>query len=48
MRKKRQLETDEQRSERTGVRAQRRVDDAAEADRAIDAMVKQSIKLHGA
>ena len=48
MRKKRELETDEQRSERTGIKTQRRIDDAAEADRAIDAMVKQSIKLHGA
>lgn len=48
MRKKRDLETDEQRSQRSGIKAQRRIDDAAEADRAIDAMVKQSIKLHGA
>ena len=48
MRKKRNPETDEQRSERSGIKTQRRIDDAAAADRAIDDMVKQSIKLHGA
>lgn len=47
MRKKRTRETEEQRDERIEKDSQRRIDDAAKADEAIDAMVKKSIKLHG-
>jgi hypothetical protein len=47
MRKTRTPETEEQRNHRFEKKAQRRIDDAAEADKAIDAMVKQSIELHG-
>jgi hypothetical protein len=48
MRKKREPETDEHRIERTGKEAVRRVDDLAAAERAIDAAIRKSIKLHGA
>lgn len=47
MRKKRTPETEGQRNERFEKETQRRIDDAAAADKAIDAMVKQSIELHG-
>jgi hypothetical protein len=47
MRKKRSPETEEQRNERIENEAQRRSDDVAAEDNAIDAMVKRSIKLHG-
>lgn len=47
MRKKRNPETGEQRSERFEKEAQRRIDDAAAEDNDIDAMVKRSIELHG-
>lgn len=40
-------ENEEQRNERFEKVAQKRIDDASAADKAIDAMVKQSIKLHG-
>lgn len=47
MRKPRTLETDEQRSARAAREARNRIDDDAAADRALDAMVRQSIKQHG-
>ena len=47
MRKKRNLESGEQRSNRLEKQAGKRIDDAAEADKAIDAMVKRSIELNG-
>ena len=47
MRKKRTLETGEQRSKRLDQQAGKRTDAAAEADKAIDAMVKRSIELNG-
>ena len=47
MRKKRIPETEEQRDERVAKQAQRRNEDTAAVDDAIDAMVKRSIKLHG-
>ena len=47
MRKPRPPETDEQRSARADRKAQTRSDDSAAADRALDAMVRQSIKQHG-
>jgi hypothetical protein len=47
MRKKRTRETEERRNERVAKQAQRRNEDTAADDDAIDAMVKQSIRLHG-
>jgi hypothetical protein len=47
MRKPRLPETEEQRSARVARKAQRLSDDSAAADRALDAMVRQSIKQHG-
>ena len=47
MRKKRDLETEEQRSDRSEQQAQQRIDNAAAEDKAIDAMVKRSIDSHG-
>jgi len=47
MRKPRMPETDEQRSDRVDRKAQIRIDDDAAADRALDAMVRQSIRQHG-
>lgn len=47
MRKPRPPETDEQRTARADKKAQRLNDDSAVADRALDAMVRQSIKQHG-
>lgn len=48
MRKKRNPESEDQRNERFEKSAQKRIDDAAAADDAMDAMVKRSIRLHGA
>jgi hypothetical protein len=48
LRKKRDQESDEKRSERSGIKAQQRIDQASAEDEAVHAMVKQSIKLHGA
>jgi hypothetical protein len=47
MRKKRTPETEEQRNERIKKETDRWIDNAAAAEEAIDAMVKQSIELHG-
>ena len=47
MRKKLTSEIEEERSERVAKEAERRTRKAAEKDRAIDAMIKESIKLHG-
>lgn len=47
MRKPRPPERDEQRSARAERQARRRSDDSAAADRALDDMVRQSIKQHG-
>ena len=47
MRKLRLSETDEQRSAREDREAQRLREDSAAEDRALDAMVRQSIKQHG-
>ena len=47
MRKPRLSETDEQRSAREDREAQRVRDDSTAEDRALDAMVRQSIKQHG-
>jgi hypothetical protein len=47
MRKPRLSETDEQRRAREGREAQRVRDDSAAEDRALDAMVRQSIEQHG-
>lgn len=47
MRKKRDPETGKERSERLKETAQKRIDDSAAADDAIDAMVKRSIEQHG-
>ena len=47
MRKPRLSETDEQRSAREDREAQKRRDDSAAEDRALDAMVRQSLKQHG-
>ena len=47
MRKKRTPETEVRQNERFEKEAQKRFDNSAAADKAIDAMVKRSIKLHG-
>jgi hypothetical protein len=47
MRKKRELETDQDRSDRATRRAQERTDDASAEDKAIDAAVRKSIQQHG-
>jgi hypothetical protein len=47
MRKIRTPETEEQRSERLELEAQRRNVDAAVEDQSLDAMIKKSIELHG-
>jgi hypothetical protein len=47
MRKNRTKETEEQRNERFEKIAQRQIEGATAEDKAIDAMVKRSIKLHG-
>lgn len=48
MRKKRDAETDEHRSERLAKNARDRVEHASAEDDALDAAVRRSIKLHGA
>jgi hypothetical protein len=48
MRKKREAETDEHRSERLARNAQERVEHVLAEEKAIDAAVRLSIKLHGA
>jgi hypothetical protein len=48
MRKQRDRQSDEDRSERLERKAQDRIDDAWAEDRAMDAAVKRSINLHGA
>jgi hypothetical protein len=48
MRKKRRPESDEQRSERLRVGARERIDQARADDEAVDAAVRNSIRLHGA
>jgi hypothetical protein len=47
MRKKRDLLTDEQRTQRFEQLAQNDADGAVAEDKAIDAMIKRSIELHG-
>ena len=47
MRKPRPPETEKQRSAHADAEAQTRREDSAAADRALDAMVRQSIKQHG-
>lgn len=47
MRKPQSPETEEQRSARKDSEAQRRRDDSVAEERALDAMVRQSIKQHG-
>ena len=47
MRKKRDEQTDDQRSERSEQQARQRIDNAAAEDKAIDAMVKRSIDSQG-
>ena len=48
MRKPRIAETDEQRRAAADRKARIRIDDDAAAERALDAMVRQSIRHHGA
>lgn len=48
MRKKREPETDEHRSIRGEYEAEQRKEQASAEDRALDAAVRKSIKLHGA
>ena len=48
MRKKRDLESDQNRKDRLAKNAQERRDDACTEDRALDAAVRQSIKQFGA
>lgn len=48
MRKKRDPESDEQRSDRLGRNAQDRKDQASAEDKAMDAAVRRSIKQFGA
>ncbi len=47
MRKPQLPQTDEQQSAHEDSEAQRRRDDSAAEERALDAMVRQSIKQHG-
>jgi hypothetical protein len=47
MRQKRSLETEEQRDHRLERQAQGRVEDAIAEDKALDAMIRRSIELHG-
>jgi hypothetical protein len=48
MRRKRELETEEQRHERFGRDVQRRSQDAVTEGKEMDAQVQRSIKLYGA
>jgi hypothetical protein len=47
MRKKREPETDEHRSERAEGEAQERIEQASAEERALDAAVRRSIKQYG-
>lgn len=47
MRKKRMLESDERRRQRLEKKDQQRTVDSAAEDKAIDAMVRKSIKTYG-
>lgn len=47
IRKKRDLLTDEQRARRLELQAQSDIDGTAAEDKAIDAMIKRSIEIHG-
>jgi hypothetical protein len=47
MRKQRELETAEKRNERLKRGAQRKIDEAAAADAAVDQMIRRNIKLYG-
>jgi hypothetical protein len=47
MRKKRTPETEEQRNERFEKETQRRIDDGAAEDEAMDDMIKRSLEQHG-
>jgi type II secretory pathway component PulM len=47
MRKKRELLTEEQRIQRDERQAQSDADGAAAEDKAIDAMIRRSIEIHG-
>ena len=42
------METEQERQQRQSDLAQKKSDDAAAADKAVDAMVKRSIEEHGA
>jgi hypothetical protein len=48
MRKRREAQTEKDRSERLAKNAQDRAQDALAEDKALDAAVRRSIKLHGA
>ena len=47
MRKKRDTLSDEQRAQRLALQAQNDADGLDAEDKAIDAMIKRSIELHG-
>lgn len=47
MRQKRSLETEEQRNQRFERQAHSRIEAGAAEDKALDAMVKRSIEIHG-
>ena len=47
VRQKRSLETEQQRHDRFAQQARERAADAAAEDKALDAMIKRSIELHG-
>ncbi|HKC03147.1 MAG TPA: hypothetical protein VKC17_07575 [Sphingomicrobium sp.] len=47
IRKKRDPLTDERRTQRAELQAQSHAEGAAAEDKAIDAMIKRSIELHG-
>ena len=47
MRRKRSPETEEQRNERFEKQSQRRIEDVAAEENAMDVLVKQSIQLYG-
>jgi|KBSSwiS6_1023812.scaffolds.fasta_scaffold295250_1 hypothetical protein len=48
MPRKRKFETDQERNERLETSAQKLRDASSEEEDALDAMVRKSIKLHGA
>jgi len=47
MRKPRRTETAEERGLRLSRDAQAKIDDSAAADKAVDAMIRRNIELHG-